>query len=147
MDKGTAWMLWALSWMGVGGLHRFYLGKPWTGLLYLCTYNLAGIGLLVDAFTLNEQVAWANERMGMPQLDAPQMLPALQEPLRNRLLKAAAARRGSLTLSEAAMDTGADFPEVERELDALMHRGVVSVDNHPDSGTVMYRFPELEPRD
>ena len=61
--------------------------------------------------------------------------------------EAAAARRGSLTLSEAAMDTGADFPEVERELDALMHRGVVSVDNHPDSGTVMYRFPELEPRD
>lgn len=33
---------------GWSGLHRFMAKKPWTGLLYLCTFGLCGIGWLYD---------------------------------------------------------------------------------------------------
>ncbi len=32
----------------LGGLHRFYAGKIWTGILWLVTGGLFGIGQIVD---------------------------------------------------------------------------------------------------
>ena len=34
--------------LGEFGLHRFYVGKVGTGILYLCTGGLLGIGWIVD---------------------------------------------------------------------------------------------------
>ena len=34
--------------VGYIGIHRFYVGKNSSGVLYLCTYGLFGIGVLVD---------------------------------------------------------------------------------------------------
>jgi restriction system protein len=39
--------------IGLAGLHRFYVGKPWSGLLYLITGGLFGIGTLVDLFKIS----------------------------------------------------------------------------------------------
>lgn len=42
-----------LCWLfGVFGVHRFYLGKIWTGILYLCTGGLFGIGTFIDMVVL-----------------------------------------------------------------------------------------------
>lgn len=57
-DYNVAWIL--LTFLGILGIHRFYLGKWGTGLLYLCTGGLLTIGLLYDLWTLNEQVSQAN---------------------------------------------------------------------------------------
>ena len=38
----------ALAFMGVFGVHRFYLGRPWSGLIYLFTGGIMGIGVLLD---------------------------------------------------------------------------------------------------
>ncbi|MEW5849207.1 MAG: NINE protein [Myxococcota bacterium] len=147
-SKGIAWVLWGLSWMGLGGLHRFYLGKPITGLLYLGTWNLLGIGLIADAFTLNEQVDIANERR-RKELMAMGALPQLgpgdgEQRFMKELLRAASSRGGRLTVTEAVMATGRDFAEVEAQLEKMRKTGYVDIDNHPETGVVQYRFPELE---
>ena len=63
--------------------------------------------------------------------------------LRTRLLRAAHRGDGRLTLTQAVMETEAGFDEVELALHALVTAGHIDVDNDPDSGVVLYLFPEL----
>ena len=53
-----AWAL--LTFLGLLGLHRFYMGKWVTGILYLCTAGLLGLGWLYDFWTLNDQITVVN---------------------------------------------------------------------------------------
>ena len=57
-DYTLAWLL--LTFLGVLGLHRLYLGKWFTGLLYFVSVGLFGIGYLYDYWTLNGQVSELN---------------------------------------------------------------------------------------
>ena len=59
-DYSISWLL--LVFLGVFGVHRFYLGKIATGLLYLLTGGLLLIGVLYDLWTLNAQVSEINTR-------------------------------------------------------------------------------------
>ena len=61
LDYTVGWAL--LTFFGVFGLHRFYLGKWPTGILYLLTGGLALFGLLYDLWTLNGQIDTANRKM------------------------------------------------------------------------------------
>jgi TM2 domain-containing membrane protein YozV len=61
-DYSVAWLL--LTFLGLLGLHRFYLGKWVTGLLYLLTVGLFGLGYLYDYWTLNRQIDEINRRPG-----------------------------------------------------------------------------------
>lgn len=45
-SKGTAAVL--CFFLGALGIHRFYVGKIGTGILWLLTLGLGGIGILVD---------------------------------------------------------------------------------------------------
>lgn len=54
VDYSVAWLL--LTFFGVLGVHRFYLGKWGTGLLYLLTLGWLGLGVLYDYWTLNRQI-------------------------------------------------------------------------------------------
>lgn len=56
----VAWIL--LTFLGIFGIHRFYLGKWLTGLLYLLTAGLFLLGVLYDYWTLNNQVRAVNAR-------------------------------------------------------------------------------------
>ena len=58
-DYTVAWIL--LTFLGLFGLHRLYMGKWLTGIIYLCTGGLLGLGVLYDFFTLNEQVDLQNK--------------------------------------------------------------------------------------
>lgn len=58
LDYNVAWIL--LTFLGMFGAHRFYMGKWITGLLYIPTGGLFFIGWLYDLWTLNEQVSRKN---------------------------------------------------------------------------------------
>lgn len=61
-EIGIAYALMLFSLAGVCGVQHFYLGKIGRGLLWLLTFGLLGIGLLVDIFTLPQQVKNINAR-------------------------------------------------------------------------------------
>ncbi len=58
IDYSLAWIL--LTFLGIFGVHRFYMGKWVTGILYLVTLGLLGIGLIYDFWTLNSQISELN---------------------------------------------------------------------------------------
>lgn len=58
-DYNLSWIL--LTFLGVFGVHRFYLGKWGSGLVWLCTLGLFGFGVLYDFLTLNETVSGRNQ--------------------------------------------------------------------------------------
>ncbi|MEY3895163.1 MAG: hypothetical protein RLZZ214_682 [Verrucomicrobiota bacterium] len=53
-DYSVAWIL--LTFLGAFGIHRFYMGKVGTGILWLLTGGLFLVGWLYDFCTLNRQV-------------------------------------------------------------------------------------------
>ncbi len=50
-----AWVL--LTFLGMFGVHRMYMGKWITGIIYLFTVGLFGLGYLYDYWTLNDQIS------------------------------------------------------------------------------------------
>ena len=57
-DYSIAWLL--LTFLGVFGAHRFYLGKWITGIIWLCTGGFFLIGYLYDFLNMNEMVSEQN---------------------------------------------------------------------------------------
>ncbi len=156
--EGISYGLWCAWLLGLGGLHRIYLGKYGTGILWLLTFGLFGIGQLVDLIRMRTLVADANIREGyaLHPRAAHQLLmqrePAgggpprkVEKPLRLRLLEAAMVRGGALSVTEGVAATGAGFEDVEQTLRGLVEAGYVDVDNRPGTGVVIYRFTEFAP--
>jgi TM2 domain-containing membrane protein YozV len=62
LDYTVAWIL--LTFLGVFGVHRFYMGKWISGVLWLLTGAFFFLGWLYDLWTLNEQVHAVNRARG-----------------------------------------------------------------------------------
>lgn len=58
VNYSVAWIL--QTFLGVFGVHRMYMGKWFTGVLYLFTLGLLGFGWLYDFLTLNTQITLVN---------------------------------------------------------------------------------------
>lgn len=143
---GIAYGLWAGWLFGFAGLHRLYMGKYGTGFVWLFTWGLFGFGQIYDLITMRRQVDEANlleearARRAVERGNRPSRTPQQQ------LLDAAMREGGSLTVTQAAMITGYSFQEAEQLLREMVASGYVDVGNEPESGVIVYYFPELQAR-
>ena len=62
IDYTVAWIL--LTFLGILGVHRMYMGKWISGIIYLLTGGFLGFGILYDFLTLNTQITIINTRRG-----------------------------------------------------------------------------------
>ena len=60
LNYNVGWIL--LTFLGIFGIHRFYMGKWLSGIIYLLTGGLFLVGIVYDYWTLNEQVTLINSR-------------------------------------------------------------------------------------
>jgi hypothetical protein len=156
-SSGWAYLLWCACLLGACGIHRFYLGKHWTGILYLLTFGCFGVGQVIDLFKMKDLVLLENVkhkqlRQGRdrPLLPPPRQLlltsgedadaPSAKEALRMKLLREAERRGGALSVSEGVMASGKTFQQVETALDEMVKSGYVGIDNDPETGVVIYIF-------
>jgi TM2 domain-containing membrane protein YozV len=56
----VSYILWLLCLVGLCGLHRFYHGRWVTGLIWLFTLGLFGIGQIIDLFLIPGMVRVSN---------------------------------------------------------------------------------------
>ncbi len=60
LNYNVGWIL--LTFLGIFGIHRFYMGKWLSGIIYLLTGGLFLVGIVYDYWTLNEQLTLINSR-------------------------------------------------------------------------------------
>ncbi len=66
-SKLVAYVLWFF--LGFLSMHRFYLGKVGSGILYLVTFQFFGIGWLIDAVRLADMVDNYNNEQRIDHLE------------------------------------------------------------------------------
>ncbi|WPD21651.1 MAG: NINE protein [Candidatus Electrothrix scaldis] len=59
IDYNLCWIF--LVFLGAFGIHRMYMGKWVSGIIYLFTVGLFGLGILYDLWTLNDQITLVNK--------------------------------------------------------------------------------------
>jgi len=134
-----SYLLWGAGTLGVCGLHRFYNRRPLTGLLWLFTLGLCGIGQLADLLLIPKLVRQANH--SLLQEGA-----AVDGASIERQLLALARRSGErgFTINDAVLELqlppGADSGVVRAEIQRLLHAELLDVGND-ERGRVIYREP------
>jgi TM2 domain-containing membrane protein YozV/predicted transcriptional regulator len=157
-NTGIAYLLWLLSGCGALGLHRFYLGKIPTGLLWMFTGGLAMVGSIYDFFTLSDQVREANIRnaildgtirgnIGKQQpwrqvADGETRIINEKENVERVILKLAKSNKGILTASELALSANISKEEAKKNLDAMVSKGFAEL-RVRQSGTLVYTIPDM----
>jgi TM2 domain-containing membrane protein YozV len=163
---GLAYLLWFLSGFGWAGLHRFYLGKIPSGLLWLCTGGLFGVGSIYDLFTLGRQVREANYHFAITGQARRQRRGFGEEAWRNvedgeakiirenskkesperAILRIAKNNRGIITPGSLALEADIPIEDAKKQLEALVNKGFAEL-RVRKTGTLVYVIPEFTDAD
>ena len=132
-SKYIAYMLWLLGFVGVCGLHRLYVGKVGSGLLYLFTFGFFGIGQLVDLFLTSDMIDYWNCSLATSLPHLANQLPSLQQ----RILEV--CRNGEVSIGQICLGVSSEVSSVKEELHKLEAEGVLLVSIDRD-GIIRYRL-------
>jgi TM2 domain-containing membrane protein YozV len=61
----VAYLLWLGCFIALCGLHRFYAGKIFTGIIWLLTVGLMGFGQFIDLFLIPGMIENANLKLAL----------------------------------------------------------------------------------
>lgn len=64
----VSYILWLFCFVGLFGLHRFYHGRWITGLIWLFTFGLLGVGQIIDLFLIPGMTRVSNLEARMERL-------------------------------------------------------------------------------
>jgi hypothetical protein len=157
-SSGWSYLLAALGLVTpVAGIHRFYLGRPASGVLYLLTWGLFGVGTIVDLFLIPRMVEDENMRRlppgrlvhaaalgaGPPPLALPPPKAAQDEPTpEQQILRLAGEHDGVVTVAMVAMKTGMSLRQTKKELERLRKQEFCTIDVSA-AGAQLYVFDGL----
>jgi TM2 domain-containing membrane protein YozV len=142
-----AYLLWFFSGFGVMGFHRFYLGKPASGLLYMCTGGLFLMGGIYDLFNMNKLVRDANLQLRYKEVlylntPVPAVKKKKKETVEYVILKTAKKNKGIVTPGEVALSGDFTIEASKKYLDKLSAKGFAEM-RIKESGVIVYCFPEF----
>ena len=169
ISAGTAYILWIFGFFGIFGVHRFYLGKVGSGLLYLFTFGLFGFGQFIDLFLIPGMTRERNYYLlqkstveslsnivngspvtlqqttenPSPEFPANSHHASVAEPKPDpmlTLLKAAAANNNVLSIGQAVIVTELPVEEVEKLLQKAIKQNLAHIDNDLQTGAIRYHF-------
>lgn len=157
-SSGWSYLLAALGLVTpVAGIHRFYLGRPASGVLYLLTWGFFGIGTIVDLFLIPRMVEDENVRRlppgrlvhaaalgaGSPPLALPPPEAAKDKLTpEQQILRLASEHDGAVTVAMVAMKTGMTLRQATKELERLRKQEFCTIDVST-AGAKLYVFEGL----
>jgi hypothetical protein len=165
-QTSTAYLLWLIG-FGTLGIHRFYLGRFGTGLLWLFTGGLFGVGALIDLFYIPAMVRQENlsllyrrvlsgqpgepaqpeRQRPEPSSEPPKIMrnvtPPRRESLERVILREARRNRGEVTAAQVALAGEVRLEDAGAALDRLCEKGYAEK-RVRDSGAVLYVIPEFQ---
>ncbi len=163
-SKGVAYLLLVAGPMfGLCGLQRLYMGKIGTGVLYVLTFGLFGIGQLVDLFTFGQVVEnhnlviklrkhYDSERATEGRFGNSEGLnPDLSQKLTNlrklgpdqrqrALLQFIHGKQGMISPIEIVSVSSLNMEEAKKELDNFCVQGAAEL-RITEGGEMVYVFP------
>ena len=147
VDTTVAYLCWACGFVGLCGMHRFYVGKVGSGLLYLFTGGLLGFGQFIDLFFIPGMTrernlylwhqATVESRLNSPKVT---LVEKKESDPMLILLKTAAAHNNVLSIGQAMIATELPIDQVEKLLGKAMKQGLVHIDNDDHTGSIRYHF-------
>ncbi len=144
-STGIAYLLWSLWFFGFAGIHRFYLGKPISGLIWFFTWGLFGMGQIFDLFLIPEMVERKNfkyrtrlREVQYPQL--PRSVTTTPPQSDTQLILKLLSEQPEATLADCVLATGQDTPKIKALLEQMQRDELIEVGNRERDGAIIYRM-------
>ncbi|NMG18670.1 NINE protein [Brasilonema bromeliae] len=162
-STGLAYLLWFTCIFGLAGTHRFYSGKYVSGIVWLFTFGLFGLGQLVDLALIPGMVEDQNLKYrmlhGSPNSNnisntqqvvinvADYIAPNANtnKPLSTKsdlqlILELAKNNGGNISVTDCVIATGKPIVEVKQTIESLCAEGLLEAANHQETGAIIYKL-------